>query len=198
MNVSCMTRLPEAYRDSVIVYHGSSSNFKRLRIDKKLSHRLSTETNEGFGIYFSTDVKVAESYGNYIYVLEVNKEYFRDFRRKGVCVQYLSQIRKVIKEKSGVDIQQYISFVNLANYMYWGGIAICGVGREIYLLLDSEEKWHTELKQTKKDKVYSTLRYIDKHVLKAYMFNYNIKNIGIIRDVSDNVVRIIDKYKIVY
>ena len=30
-------------------------------------------------------------------------------------------------------------------------------------------------------------------MLRAYMFNYNIKNIGVIKDVSPDVVYIIDK-----
>ena len=41
------------------VYHGSSHNFKKLRIDKHLVNYESTLLNEGLGIYFSTDFEIA-------------------------------------------------------------------------------------------------------------------------------------------
>ena len=47
----------------MIVYHGSNSNFKSLRISKSLVKHNSTLLNEGLGIYFSTDKEVARSYG---------------------------------------------------------------------------------------------------------------------------------------
>ena len=76
--------------------------------------------------------------------------------------------------------------------MYLGGLAINGVGRELYLLLDSNEKFY-RLPQYKIEKVYQMLRGFDRKPPKAYMFNYHIPNIGVIKDVSDDVVRIISK-----
>lgn len=66
----------------MIAYHGSNRNFKKLRISKQLVQRTSTELNEGIGIYFSTNKRVAESYGNYVYILEINDKYFKDFRKR--------------------------------------------------------------------------------------------------------------------
>ena len=42
----------------MIVYHGSPHNFKKLRICK--GEHISTEQNEGRGIYFSSIKSVAE------------------------------------------------------------------------------------------------------------------------------------------
>ena len=59
----------------MVVYHGSNSNFKKLRISKDLVKRESTKTNEGMGIYFTTDKEIARSYGKYIYTIEINDKY---------------------------------------------------------------------------------------------------------------------------
>ena len=178
----------------MIVYHGSNSNFKKLRIAKELVQRESTKTNEGMGIYFSTDKEVARSYGKYIYTLEINDKYFKDFRRRTICRLHIATVAKLIYKELKIDILEYFSMHDLAERMYWGGQAICNVGHEIYMLLDSNEKWYN-IPQYKIERVYQMLRVYDKKSLKAYMFNYHIKNIGIIKDVSEDIVRIIDKKK---
>lgn len=178
----------------MLVYHGSNRNFRKLRIAKELVQRESTKTNEGMGIYFSTDKEVARSYGKYIYTLEINDKYFKDFRRRTICKLHIAVIAKYIYKKLSIDILDYFSMDNLAERMYWGGQAICSVGHEIYMLLDSNENWYN-LPQYKIEKVYQMLRGYDKKSLKAYMFNYHIKNIGVIKDVSEDVVRIVNKEK---
>lgn len=176
----------------MIVYHGSNSNFKSLRINKKLVKRKSTLENEGLGIYFSTDINVATEYGKYIYTLEVNDSYFLDFRKKKVCESYIQKIVASIYNKIGIDISVYINLYVTITYLQCGGIAISGLGRELYLQLDSNSDWYS-LPKTKIDAVYRMLRMFDKNCPKVYMFTYHIKNIGIIKDVSDDVVRIICK-----
>lgn len=180
----------------MIVYHGSNSNFKKLRIAKELVQRESTKTNEGMGIYFSTDIEVAKSYGKYLYTLEINDKYFKDFRRRTICRLHIVSIANLIYKKLNIDILDYINMQELAERMYWGGQAICSVGQEIYMLLDSNEKWYRDVCKTKIERTYQMLRVYDKKSLKAYMFNYHIKNIGVIKDISEDVVRIIDKKKI--
>lgn len=176
----------------MIVYHGSNSNFKKLRIAKELVQRESTKTNEGMGIYFSTNKEVARSYGKYIYTLEINDKYFLDFRARGRCRIYVGKIAQKIYKELKIDILDYISLEDTADRMYWGGLAISRVGREIYMLLDSNEKFY-KLPQYKIERVYQILRGVDRKPPKAYMFKYHIENIGVIKDVSDGIVRIINK-----
>lgn len=176
----------------MVVYHGSNSNFKKLRISKDLVKRESTKTNEGMGIYFTTDKEIARSYGKYIYTIEINDKYFRDYRKRLACQGYVHKIVSKILDKTGVNLYEYLMINETVDRMYLGGLAINGVGRELYLLLDSNEKFY-RLPQYKIEKVYQMLRGFDRKPPKAYMFNYHIPNIGVIKDVSDDVVRIISK-----
>lgn len=79
----------------MIVYHGSNSNFRTLRISKNLVNHKSTITNEGLGIYFSTNLDVAKSYGKYIYTLEINDKVLIDFRSRGNCRRYLAKLANI-------------------------------------------------------------------------------------------------------
>lgn len=178
----------------MIVYHGSPSNFKNLRISKKLVRRDSTELNEGYGIYFSTNIEVARGYGEYLYKLEINDNYFKDFRNLSTCQRYINDIRLYIKAGTGIDIGYYADLQSIAEYVQGGNVAIWDIGREIYLCLDSNENWYN-LKEYKIERVYRMLRGYARRNLKAYMFTYNIKDIGVIKDVSEDVVRIIGKTK---
>ena len=176
----------------MIVYHGSNSNFKKLRISSSLVQHESTKTNEGLGIYFSTDKEVARSYGKYIYTLEINDKYFIDFRNRTKCRLYVAKLAQSIYRELKVDILDYINIEETADRMYWGGLAISGVGIEVYMLLDSNENFY-QLPKTKIERIYQILRAYDKKHLYAYMFNYHIKNIGVIKNVDDSIVRIINK-----
>lgn len=176
----------------MIVYHGSNSNFKKLRISSSLVQHESTKTNEGLGIYFSTDKEVARSYGKYIYTLEINDKCFVDFRNRTKCRLYVAKLAQSIYKELKVDILDYINIEETADRMYWGGLAISGVGREVYMLLDSNENFY-QLPTTKIERIYQILRAYDKKHLYAYMFNYHIKNIGVIKNVDDSIVRIINK-----
>lgn len=177
----------------MIVYHGSNSNFKKLRISSSLVQHESTKTNEGLGIYFSTDKEVARSYGKYIYTLAINDKYFVDFRNRTKCKVYVAKLAQSIYKELKVDILEYINIEETADRMYFGGLAISGVGREAYMLLDSNEKWYISTPSYKIERIYQILRAYDKKHLYAYMFNYHIKNIGVIKKVDDNIVKILNK-----
>lgn len=179
----------------MIVYHGSNSNFKKLRIDKSLVKHQSTLDNEGLGIYFSTDWSIADSYGKYVYILEINDSMFYDFRNLSVSQRYVADIRKRILGNFGVDIAGFADLDTLAYRVYSGGQAICGVGHEIYMLLDSSETWFRH-RSTLIQKVYKYLRSVDKNCPKVYMFRYSIRDVGVIKDVSDDVVRILEKRRV--
>lgn len=170
------------------VYHGSNSNFKKLRIARNIVRSSSTMLNEGMGIYFSTDRNVAKSYGKYLYTLEINDKYFKDFREEKVCRQYVFNIVKYIFNKTGLDISRYLYIDCLVMYIKCGNLAINKIGKEISMLLDSNEKWY-RLGEKEIENVYKILKEYDKKGLKVYMFEYHIPNIGIIKDVSEEVVK---------
>lgn len=176
----------------MVVYHGSDSNFKRLRIANELVKRISTKDNEGLGIYFSTDKQVARSYGKYIYTLDINDEDFIDFRDSYVCQNYVNKIIQEIYQKCGINLYFYFDAKNMSDRMYWGGQAITSVGKDIADILDNSDKFYCSFPKTTREKVYGYLKAYDKK-LKAYMFNYHIKNIGVLKSVDDSVVKIINK-----
>lgn len=177
----------------MIVYHGSNSCFKNLRIHPSLVKHNSTMLNEGLGIYFATDKEVATSYGKYLYTLEINNNYFSDFRVLSVCKKYIQELVKYIYLKEKVDISKYFDANIVAQYMVNGGIAISGVGREVYMLLDSNEKWYFRNQSSTIERVYKLLSKYDQEHLFAYMFTYHIQNIGVIKSVESNIVRIVSR-----
>ena len=168
----------------MIVYHGSNSCFNKLRIHKSLVKHNSTLLNEGLGIYFSTDREVANSYGKYVYTIEIQDKYFKDFRLKAVCRDYIKKLIKYIYKEEKINIAYLIDVKILINYIYYGGVGIYNVGREVHMLLDSNEEWHIGISESKRNRIYKLLKNYGKNSLHAYMFNYNIKNIGIIKDVN--------------
>lgn len=168
----------------MIVYHGSNSCFRNLKIHKSLVKHDSTLSNEGLGIYFSTDKEVADSYGKYLYTIEIDDKYFKDFRDMKVCQEYLKDIVKHIYSQEKVNLLDYIDLNNIAKYMYFGGLAISSVGREVYNLLESTEKWYIGTTASKRANVYRLLNKYVRDSIHAFMFNYNIKNIGVIKDTN--------------
>lgn len=177
----------------MVVYHGSDANFKNLRISKSLVKHESTMNNEGLGIYFSTDPRVAQSYGKYVYTLEVNSAYFMDFRKRVVCTQYLTKIGQEIFTKYKVNIFHYFSLSDFVGRMFSGGQAIYSVGHDIAEILDNTYEFFQEVPESKRQRIYGTLRKVDKNNRRVYMFNYHIKNIGVIKSVDPDIVKIVDK-----
>lgn len=179
----------------MIVYHGSDHNFKTLRIGKSLCDKRSTVENEGYGIYFSTDRSVAESYGRYIYTLEINDKYLIDFRKRYICSKYVNAMVAYAEAKSGTEVSKYLRvfYNDLVTRMMCGGQCLATLHNEIKELLGSDESWYFAYSDTKKNKAYSAMKAFSKENLKAYMFMYHIPNIGVLKDVSDNIVRIINK-----
>lgn len=177
----------------MIVYHGSGHCFRQLRICRKYM-RESSEHNEGAGIYFSIDRNVACGYGKYIYTLNINDDVLVDFRKRGDVKKYLAHVESEVYRATGIRIQYYYDKELMIRYILNGNQRISDLcGRGLYLLLDSSEKWYTDgISETKRQAVYRELRKCDKE-LKEYMFPYHIKNIGIIKDLSPDVVRIVSR-----
>lgn len=180
----------------MIVYHGSDSNFRKLKINKSLVKHTSTMSNEGLGIYFSTDLSVANSYGKYLYTLEINDKAFVDMRKKANCTKYVRKIIGAVYKETGINIGMYFDFQNLIDRLYYGGQAVFTVGHDTVEVLDSTDEFYMGFSKTKRDSVYRVLRHLDKECPKIYMFNYHIKNIGVIKDVSEEYVRIIKRENI--
>lgn len=178
----------------MLVYHGSNSCFKNLRIHKSLVKSSATALNEGLGIYFSLDKSVANSYGRYLYTLEINDKYVKDFRVKSVCKKYVANLVKYIYSQEKIDISKYFNINSLVEYIHTGNIAVSGISREVYMLLDSNEYWYN-IEQDKIERIYKILENYDKNNLTVYLFNYNIPNIGVIKKIDDNIVRVVSRDK---
>ena len=183
------------YSITTIVYHGSNHNFQTLRISERLVNSEATLRNEGLGIYFSTNPEVAKSYGRYLYTLEINNKYLKDFRDQKTCDKYLMDIVKYIKAEFNIDIRDFLDIRNLSYRIQDGDQCITELPREVYMLLDSSDRFYT-IHESKLAKIEEYLNKYCKQTLKAFMFNYHIPDIGVIKDVSSNVVRISSKHKL--
>lgn len=140
---------------------------------------------------------VASSYGKYLYTLEINDRAFVDMRKKANCTKYIRKIIGAVYKETGVNIGMYFDFQYTIDRLYYGGQAVFSVGHDIAEVLDNTDEFYDSgLSQTKKSNVYRILRRMDKECPKAYMFNYHIKNIGVIKDVSEEYVRIIKRENI--
>lgn len=181
---------------NIIAYHGSSSCFDSLVIREDLVRSEATRMNEGVGIYFSLDRNVVQSYGKYIYTLEINGDCVVDFRKKAACTKYLKDLNDYFRRKYKIVINDFVDLRDVANLMHQGSLAISGVGREVYMVLDSNEGWYRRVPGDTIEKIYDELEEYDYNHQIAYLFNYNIQNIGILRKVDKNIVRIITRERV--
>lgn len=179
--------------NTVIVYHGSNHRFDTIRI-KKDKTKESSKLNEGYGIYFSLDRSVAESYGKYVYTLEIPAKCLKDFRKRVVCRSFLNGIVSSILKETGVNISNFVCMNDILDCMLSGQISIVGVDREISLILDSSERFYN-LNQKDIDKILNMLDGLASKMLKnyAYMFPYNISQVGIAK--SESIVRVVKREK---
>lgn len=178
----------------MIVYHGSNHRFKKLRIAKRLVESPSTLVNEGLGIYFSTEKSIASSYGKYLYTLEINEKYLVNYRDIYTCHDHINFLVERVAIKCDVDIRKYFSTFEMVDRMRNGAQMICNIGHDIAEILDNTEEFYLTHSKYKRESIYRLLRSYDnfkKTLVKAYMFRYFIPNIGVIKDVSDDVVKIV-------
>lgn len=178
----------------VVVYHGSNHRFDTAKIVKK-NTRDSSKLNEGYGIYFSLDKTVAESYGSYMYELTLDSDDIIDFRNKTNCKHLLNKIISEVKRVTSVDITRYANFNDILEGILHGDLGIHDVSREIMLHLDSNEQFYEKCND-KALKIESTLKGLAEKILKdkAYLFTYNIKDVGIIK--NDKIIKRTVRHKI--
>ena len=92
----------------MIVYHGSNSNFSVLRISPRLTKSSSGYLSEGYGIYFSLNPEVAKGYGKYLYILEVNDRYVKDYRDYRECSALLIDLIATVSKDVNRDLRAYL------------------------------------------------------------------------------------------
>lgn len=176
----------------MIVYHGSNSNFKNFKISKSLVKHQSTMENEGLGIYFSTDKKVAESYGKYLYTLSIDDRIVYNFNDYKTCQQYINNIARYIFDKTKVNIGYLVDLSAIATNIQLGGVSIANIDKELLLWFDSREAWHTQMTERSRNAVKKALREVLKiNSAKVYLFNYHIKGCGVAK--SADLVKIVNK-----
>lgn len=151
--------------------------------------------NEGCGIYFSTDREIAESYGRYLYTLEINESYLKDFRNINTCKAYVNDLAKHVKKETDINLSKYMQLYDTVKRVKYGELAVSDIGREISLLLDNNENFYSDLSESKRNRLLQILRVYDKKHLNVYMFTYHIPNIGIVKNLNPDIVRIISKEK---
>lgn len=185
----------------MIVYHGSNSNFKQLRIEKRLCKTKQKSLNEGYGIYFSTYSDVARAYGKYIYQLELNDRFVMDFNNRGTCEKYVNKLMEDIYLKFKVDARMLRTYKEVVNGLACGKIEIDKLGSELAVEIDNDyglyEKYIDSMSIKKHESFISYIEGLNGKYLKAYTYPSNeIRGVGIIKDVSADVVRIINKTKL--
>ena len=152
--------------------------------------------NEGLGVYFSTILDVAASYGKYIYIIEVNDRVVYDFTKRKVCERFINAIAAEVYLKCGVNIIDILgreTINSLTTYMHCGGISIYGLDREINLLLDSTEEWYTSYSESKREEILKCIRkYVREHLF-VYLFTYNVRGVGVIKNIDPAYVRLVKK-----
>ena len=183
----------------MLVYHGSDRNFSKLRISESLLN--DNIPKEGLGIYFSTDIEVAKSYGKYIYTLDINHGYLIDFRKRTPCRLYLENMAKSIYKETGVNIFDYFDYYSIISGVYSSHMSVDSISKYITLWLGNNESFN-QLPVSKIEKIYRLIRKYTKDNLKIYFFNESAKGNryknttkidGVIKDVSEGVVRIVNK-----
>ena len=179
----------------MIVYHGSNHNFTKLKINSALCRSEATKLNEGYGIYFSLDKKVASKYGKYLYTLNVSRDIV-DLRSLGGAGKFVSFLYTDILARTGIMLNNLIDTMKLAHGIQKAKISIDRLPNEIKNLLESDYKTYSLLGDKGIQKVYVQARKSMKNVLKAYMFTYNIPNVGVIKDVSADIVQIVKKERL--
>lgn len=181
----------------MLVYHGSNHCFKQFRIDKKLVNSQSTLDNEGLGIYFSTDRKVAESYGRYLYTIDLDESVVLDFRKRVVVHSYLTgMVRRASQAIKKPLCLREETLQNIEKYILQGSVAVSGIAEEVALSLDSEEDWYTKYTESERKKVLKELKAFEYNRLNIYLFPYNIKGCGVMKRLEARFYRIVNRERI--
>lgn len=122
----------------MILYHGSNNLFDQFVIDEKYSTH--NWLMEGLGIYMINDRSVAESYGKYLYFVDVDEKLISDFTSK----KYILSVLKELERKVGIKFLSYINIENVICMILDGSLTITNLYKEITDLLDSNETFYSK------------------------------------------------------
>ena len=103
---------------------------------------------------------------------------------------------EILRLENNLDFRKYISsnkFDILLNSLANGKIGISYLDKELTNLLESSEAFYRDHSDSAREIIYRKLRVSLKAKLKVYLFNNEIPNIGVIKDVGSDVVRIVGK-----
>lgn len=172
----------------MILFHGSNRRFKKLRVASSLVSSKSTLLNEGIGIYVSTLPTVAQSYGKYLYTIEIPNCEVIDFTNRAVITNYLRAMFEYGLTEKLIWLIREIDVNSVVDGLFNGNVAFNELPSELELHFDGSESWYN-LSDTTRERVLQRLRSFNKKNLKAYMYNSaTIPGVGIIKDVTNAVI----------
>lgn len=178
----------------MIVYHGSNSNFSKLRICSKFSKVDESSLLEGYGIYFSLNRSVAESYGKILYTLDINDRYFKSYTKLNSCIRLVDYILDMAEIATNIEIKKYVDVKLIGTNLYNCNLGFYNLSRELELVLVNNYEFYNRNNITNINKALTRIRVVSRSLLKAYAFNSNSRfTIGVIKDVKPEVVRIVRK-----
>lgn len=122
----------------ITLYHGSHKLFNSFKIGKEWVVRDESLLAEGLGIYLTEDKKLADSYGKYLYTVEIDEQSVTDFTDAFV-------VRKVIHSISTdvtISLDEEIDIEQVIERVLNGGIKVTQLYDEINQLLDSNYSFY--------------------------------------------------------
>lgn len=167
----------------MLLYHGSSHRFSKpdMRAIKKYCSDASSN-NEGYGLYCSTDLSVAQSYGKYTYVVVVDDKDVIDFSKMANCKFILKKLVIHIRNNTGVDITPFIDVIQICNGIQQGRIGVAFIGDYIRIILDNSEKFYSKCEKYADSVLNALIDFDNKCVPKMYKVQCNVRNVVIIKD----------------
>lgn len=167
----------------MILYHGSSHRFSKpdMRAIKKYCGD-SSRNNEGYGLYCSTDIDVARSYGKYTYIMEVDDKHVIDFSKMTNCKFILKKLIINVRNKTGIDITPFIDAMYICSGIQQGKIGVAFIGDYIRVILDNSEKFYVRYGKYVDNVLNALTDFDNKCVPKIYKVQCNVRNVVIIKD----------------
>jgi hypothetical protein len=163
----------------MLLYHGSPQKFTDFKVSENLCrHDIQTILTEGVGIYMSRDIKVAKSYGEFLYTVEVDDTLVLDMTNFIVVRSLISKFSKNL-EVLGFNLIKYIkasTLESMVSGIVLGSFSCTDMARELELLLDCNEYFHTD--NNKITSVYKNLQKTQKDILRSHIIKFTDISLG--------------------
>ena len=174
----------------MIAYHGSNHKFSNLKIDRS-NVNWDREHEHGLGIYFCTDKHTAQRYGKYLYVLDINDKYIKDFRNELHCIMFIDNLVNEVFKVTGVDLSNYINLNKLIYCMLTSELCIGTIYSDFDHELYYSEKAKA-LSKTKLNEINRAIRVYCKKELEVFLFESDEPITGLITKIDANTVRLVN------